>query len=420
MKNLFETTEDALRINGGWKDFFGAMIATKEMGNMTTRTFNMPTTVHIGVNAAAEVGPAAARQGASRALLVTDQILIDTGTIEPVFASLRQAGIPVEIYAGVDKEPTLTHVEDGLDIIRRGRCDLVIGCGGGSSLDVAKAVSVMATNPGVIQQYMGADKVRQKGLPLFAVPTTAGTGSEATMFTIITDSEHDVKMLIGSPYLMPQVAFVDPGLTMAMPRGLTAATGLDALTHAIEAYVSRKAQPMTDVLALSAVGLIYRNLPKAWQQPDDLEARSQTMLGAFQAGIAFSNASVALVHGMSRPVGALFHVPHGISNAALLGVVMEFSLSGNPKRYADIARAMGVDCPAQADDATVAQAGADAVKGLIAALKVPGLQHLGVSREKLDPVVAKMAEDALASGSPGNNPRLASKQEIIELYYAAL
>ncbi len=387
---------------------------------MTTRTFNMPATVHIGVNAAAKVGPTAARQGTARALLVTDQVLIDTGAIEPVLGSLREAGIPVETYSGVDKEPTLTHVRDGLDIIRRTHCDLVIGCGGGSSLDVAKAVSVMATNPGSIQDYMGADKLAHKGLPLFAVPTTAGTGSEATMFTIITDTEHDVKMLIGSPYLMPQVAFVDPGLTLGMPKGLTAATGLDALTHAIEAYVSRKAQPMTDVLALSAVKLIFQNLPKAWNRPQDIDARSKTMLGAFQAGIAFSNASVALVHGMSRPVGALFHVAHGISNAALLGVVMEFSLPGNLERYADIARAMGVDCPPEADARAVAQAGADAVKALIADLEVPSLMRLGVDREKLDPVVDKMAEDALASGSPGNNPRLASKQEIIELYYAAL
>jgi alcohol dehydrogenase len=205
-----------------------------------------------------------------------------------------------------------------------------------------------------------------------------------------------------------------------MPKGLTAATGLDALTHAIEAYVSRKAQPMTDVLALSAVRLITRHLPVAFANPDNMEARANTMIGSLQAGIAFSNASVALVHGMSRPVGALFHVPHGVSNAALLGVVMEFSLSGNTKRYADIARAMEVECIPDADDQTVALAGAAKVKELIAELQVPNLTALGVSRDKLDPVVDKMAEDALASGSPGNNPRLASKEEIVELYYAAL
>ena len=183
-------------------------------------------------------------------------------------------------------------------------------------MDVAKAISVLATNGNAIQDFMGFDKIPNKGLPVFAMPTTAGTGSEATMITIITDTLRNVKMLIGSPLLMPQAAFVDSTLTLKMPKGLTAATGLDALTHAIEAYVSVKAQPMTDVLALSAVGLIAENLPIAWRNPADREARAKTMLGALQAGIAFSNASVALVHGMSRPIGALFHVAHGVSNAA--------------------------------------------------------------------------------------------------------
>ena len=249
------------------------------------------------------------------------------------------------------------------------------------------------------------------------MPTTAGTGSEATLFTIITDTERDVKMLIGSPYLMPRVAIVDPQLTMGMPRHITAATGIDALTHAIEAYVSRKAQPMSDIMALSAVKLLYFNLPIAFAQPDNLEARSNTLLGALQAGIAFSNASVALVHGMSRPIGALFHVPHGVSNAALLGEVMEFSLSGNYARYADIAVAMGAP---RTDDITTAQIGAAKVRELVRQLEIPTLSKLGVSKEKLEPVAQKMAEDAIASGSPGNNPRIATKMEIVTLYYAAL
>ena len=379
----------------------------------------MPSKLHVGEGAAAYAGSEALRAGATKALVVTDKILIETGTVAPVLKSLKEARIAYEVYDGVDKEPTLQHVNDGLRIVREKKCDVLIGCGGGSPLDVAKAISVMATNPGEIQDYMGADKVNVKGLPLFAVPTTAGTGSEATMFTIITDTVNDVKMLIGSPLLLPSVAIVDPLLTMKMPRGLTAATGLDALTHAIEAYVSLKAQPMTDVLALSAIKLISRYLPTAWKNPDDTEARAQTMLGALQAGIAFSNASVALVHGMSRPIGALFHVPHGVSNAALLGVVMEFSLSGNMQRYADIACAMGV---ASADEAPekAAMKGAEKVKQIISDLEVPSLSKLGVTQEKLVPVVEKMALDAIASGSPGNNPRQASRDEIVQLYYNAL
>ena len=387
---------------------------------MSSRTFIMPSVLHVGEYAAIKTGPEAKRIGAQRALIVTDKNILDTGCIEPALTSMRESGLAIEMYAGVDSEPTLQHVEEALRIVKEKKCDLIVGCGGGSPMDVAKAISVLATNGNAIQDFMGFDKIPNKGLPVFAMPTTAGTGSEATMITIITDTLRNVKMLIGSPLLMPQAAFVDSTLTLKMPKGLTAATGLDALTHAIEAYVSVKAQPMTDVLALSAVGLIAENLPIAWRNPADREARAKTMLGALQAGIAFSNASVALVHGMSRPIGALFHVAHGVSNAALLGVVMEYSLPGNMRRYADIARAMGVDVAPDATDEEVAMAGAEKGKNLIKELEVPSLTQLGVTREKLEPVVEKMAADALASGSPGNNPKQASKEEIVSLYYAAL
>lgn len=412
---MFSIRRSELRIPFSWPE-----ILKREEVGMSYRTLRMPATLHVGENAATLVGPEAKSLGATRVLLVTDKNLLAAGGVEPVLDSLRGSGIDIEIYSGVDREPTLDHVEEGLRVVKSARCDLLVGCGGGSPLDVAKAISVMAVNSGKIQDYMGLNKVPFRGLPLFAVPTTAGTGSEATLFTIITDTEHNVKMLIGSPHLMPQVAFVDPALTLKMPRGLTAATGIDALTHAIEAYVSVKAQPMTDALALSAVKLISGYLLRAWETPDDLEARSNTMLGALQAGIAFSNSSVALVHGMSRPIGALFHIPHGVSNAALLGEVMEFSLPGNMERYADIARAMGVECSPNADIETVARAGADNVKQIIAALEIPSLAQLGVTREKLDPVVEQMADDAIASGSPGNNPRQAQKAEIVDLYYASL
>jgi len=310
-------------------------------------------------------------------------------------------------------------VLEGLNVLREGGCDILIACGGGSPIDVAKAVRVLATNQGAVEDYMGFNKIAKPGLPLIAIPTTAGTGSEATMVTIITDTGRDVKMLIGSPYLLPTVALVDPVLTLKMPRGLTAATGLDALTHAIEAYVSVKAQPMTDIIALSAIRKISRYLPQAWSNPENLEARSETMLGALQAGIAFSNSSVALVHGMSRPIGANFHVAHGVSNAALLGVVMEFSLMGAPDRYADVAAAMGIQVTG-VSPMEAAKMGAEEVKAMIRNLQIPTLSKLGVTREKLDNVVSKMADDAIESGSPGNNPRKATKDEIVELYYAAL
>ncbi|MDR0356378.1 MAG: iron-containing alcohol dehydrogenase [Deltaproteobacteria bacterium] len=385
---------------------------------MSINVLRVPPTIWFGEDAAKRAGAEAKRFKALKVLIITDAYMVSSGTINGVIDSLKEEGLQYDIYSGVDQEPTLAHVDECLALLKKTGGDLLIACGGGSPIDVAKAVSAMAVNPGKIQDYMGADKFTADCLPVIAVPTTAGTGSEATAVTIITDTERDVKMLISSPRIMPRVALVDPLLTLKMPKGLTAATGLDALTHAIEAYVSRKAQPMTDILALSAVKLISKYLPIAWAEPDNLEARTKTMLGALQAGMAFSNASVALVHGMSRPVGALFHVPHGVSNACLLGEVMDFSLSGNYERYAEVARAMGL--PDLADDVKTAESGAAKVRSIIKKLQVPTLTELGVSRDKLAPVVEKMAEDAIASGSPGNNPRLAAKEEIIQLYYAAL
>ncbi|MEW6532023.1 MAG: iron-containing alcohol dehydrogenase [Thermodesulfobacteriota bacterium] len=386
---------------------------------IASRPFRVPPTIHFGQNASAEAGPEAKRLKATKALVFTDKVLMSGGIIQPIIDSLAKAGVGVEIYDGIDAEPTLAHVQKGLELFRKKGCDILVAVGGGSPIDAAKAVSVMCTNPGKIQDYIGLGKIGTPGVPLIAVPTTAGTGSEATVYTIITDTEKDVKMLIGSPVIMPAAAIVDPLLTLKMPRGITAATGLDALIHAIEAYVSVKAQPMSDVFCLSAIRLLSEFLPQAWANPDNLEARSQTMLGALQAGIAFSNASVALVHGMSRPIGANFHVAHGISNAALLGVVMEFSLVGAPRRYADIAQAMGI-CVEGLPALEGARRGAEAVQALVKQLEVPSLTALGVGREKLEPLVSKMADDAIASGSPGNNPRRATKEEIINLYYAAL
>jgi alcohol dehydrogenase len=385
---------------------------------LSAKVFRTPSVIHVGPEAADRAGIEAKRLGAGSALMITDSFLRSSGTVEPVLNSLKSAGVSVEIYDGVNSEPTLAHVNECAALLKKSGCALLIGCGGGSPIDVAKAASILSGNPGNIREYMGLDRVPNEGLPVMAVPTTAGTGSEVTAVTIITDTERDIKMLITSPMIMPRVALVDPLLTLKMPKSITAATGLDALTHAVEAYVSRKAQPMTDVLALSAIRLISKNLPVAFAEPSNLEARAATLIGALQAGMAFSNASVALVHGMSRPIGALFHVPHGVSNAALLGVVMEFSLSGNYARYADVAVALGVE--PSGDVRALAEAGAKRVRELIRRLEIPGLAQLGVTREKLEPVARKMAADAVASGSPANNPRIASPEEIVKLYYEAM
>ena len=213
---------------------------------------------------------------------------------------------------------------------RNNGCDLVIGVGGGSPIDTAKAVALLSTNPGRVQDLVRPELTTQAALPIMAIPTTAGTGTEVSQYAVVTDVERAVKLVIISPFVIPQVALVDPLLTTGMSRSLTAATGLDALTHAIEAYVSAKAQPMSDAMSLSAIEILGKYLFRAWKDPLDHEARAWTMLGALHAGLAFSNSSTALVHGMTRAMGAAFHISHGVANAMLLADVMEFSLAGDP------------------------------------------------------------------------------------------
>jgi len=382
------------------------------------RFFRVPPVVVIGKNASCQVGEESRKLGVKKALIVTDRNLAEAGYLSRIKDSLGSEAMEYEIFDEVTTEPTVGYVEKGLDIYHQKKCDFIISLGGGSPIDTGKAISVMSSNSGAIRDYTGLDKVPKPGAPLIAIPTTAGTGSEATVYTIITDTKTNVKMLIGSPFLLPTVALIDPLLTVSSPPQLTAATGIDALTHAIEAYVSVKAQPMSDIFALSAIKLLSENLRQSWTNGNNLEARAGTMLGAFQAGIAFSNSSVALVHGMSRPIGAYFHVPHGLSNAALLVSVVEFSIIGNPKRYADIAKAMGERVEGLSPMKAASRA-LKALQELIRDIKIPTLSDLGITGDKLKKVVDQMAKDAIASGSPGNNPRKVSKKEIIELYWKA-
>ena len=388
------------------------------MAMSQTRQFRAPSVISTGLGAAKEAG-AYARQLGKKVLIVTDANLEKIGLLADVKASLDAAGVAYAVYDKVVMEPVVEHVDEGLLAFREAGADVVVAVGGGSPIDTGKAIAALSRNPGAISDYMGANKIAKPSAPLIAIPTTAGTGSEVTPFTIITNTATDVKMLISSPHLLPAVALVDPMMTLKMPRGITAATGLDALTHAIEAYVSVKAQPLTDTFALQAIRLISGNLRKAYSHPDDLEARSSVLMGALQAGLAFANSSVALVHGMARPIGAYFHVAHGISNAVLLPTVIEFSVPGDPRRYADIAEAMGEETGGLST-AEAAQRTVDAVKRLNADLQIPSLRGLGIDAARFEAVVAKMAVDAIASGSPGNNPRKATPEEIVALYRKAL
>jgi alcohol dehydrogenase class IV len=329
---------------------------------------------------------------------------------------LKEAGVHSVSYCEVNSEPTDVHVGEALAFCLEHKCDVIVAIGGGSCLDAAKAVAVLATNGGYIGDYLGGKKPVEKApIPLIAIPTTSGTGSEVTSVTVISNTKDDVKMMIKHPAFIPAVSFVDPVLTYSVPPKVTAATGVDALCHAVEAYISRLSQPMTDNYALSAIELIMNNLRSAYIDGSDREAREKMSLASMQAGLAFTNASVTLVHGMSRPIGALFHVPHGISNAMLLPAVLEFSKDGAADRLAVIGAIVRPDLKTLSKE-ELADAAVNEIKKLCCDLNIPNMKDYGLDKEKFSQVVSKMATDAIASGSPGNNPRVPSHEEVVELY----
>lgn len=381
--------------------------------------FEIPGTIVAGAGASATVGEQAARLGARRALIVTDPFILSTGIAERIQGHLRDSGVEASIFSDVQPDPTDSNVTAGLLALEEHEAQIVVAVGGGSALDAGKMVAVAKNNPGPLSEFMGYHRIPNAGLPVIAIPTTAGTGSEATRVTVITDSANHTKMMILDGKLVPSVALVDYELTISMPPALTAHVGVDTLTHGIEAYVSALSNPMTEPYALSCIGLVGRNLRRAWEAPEDREARAAMAIAACQGGIAFANASVCLVHGMSRPLGALFGVPHGLSNAVLLPAVTAYSLPGAPDRYADVARALGVAGP----DESAADAGArllDELSQLNEDLEVPRLGELpGVDERTFGESLAKMATDALASGSPARNPVVPDPTEIAAVYRQA-
>ena len=378
-------------------------------------TITMPRLLYIGGGAVAEVTMALARLGAARPLIVTDRFMESSGTLAKVTDRLDAAGLTWRVFSDTVPDTTTEVVDAGVEMLKAGHYDALVALGGGSPIDTAKAMSVLAANGGAMRDYKVPHEIPTIGMPVIAIPTTAGTGSEVTRFTVITDSERDEKMLITGLACCPAAAIVDYELTFTMPWRLTADTGIDSLTHAIEAYVSRKASPFTDGVARSAMSLIARHIRDACRAPDSRAAREAMMLGATQAGMAFSNASVCLVHGMSRPIGAFFHVPHGLSNAMLLPEITAFSAPAALERYADCARAMGVAAEGEGNQAAVARL-LDELRALNDDLKVPTPKAYGIDAQRYHELLPMMASQALASGSPGNNPRIPSADEIIALY----
>ena len=385
-----------------------------------TRTVVSPGRIELGAGAVGTVGGHAARYGDRALVVATEQIFEFHGGT--VVDALHDAGVETVVYTDVRPDPTVENIETAHDRYDREDCDVIVTLGGGSSIDTGKGVGILATNEGPIRGF-GVDRAGYEGVPepippLIAVNTTAGTGSEATRSVVVSDESTSTKFLIVSANVVPDVAIEDPELTASLPKSHTAFTGIDALTHAIEAYVSVKSYGVPDGYAEAAMERLARSLPVAWANGDDLAARADVMVGQLQAGQAFTNASVALVHGLARPLGAQLHIPHGLANGLILPYVVDFSSMAAPEKYAEVARILGV-----ADDHTptreAADAAAEGVLRLCRDVDLTGyLDDFGEvpSRDDYLAVVDEMTQDAIDSGSPDNNPRKPTREELEELF----
>jgi alcohol dehydrogenase class IV len=393
-----------------------------------TRLVVSPGRVVLGRGAVEEVGNYAATYGSKALVIATGQIHDIHG--DRIHDELAAAGVESVAYTDVRPDPTVENIEAAYDRYRQEGCDVIVTLGGGSSIDTGKGAGILAANEGDIREF-AVDEAGYEGVPrpippLIAVNTTAGTGSEATRSVVVTDEQSSTKFLIVSQNVVPHVAVEDPELTVSLPRSHTAFTGIDALTHAIEAFVSVKSYSVPDDFARSAIRRIGTSLPVAWANGDDMEARTEMMIAQLQAGQAFTNASVALVHGMARPLGAQLHVPHGLANGLLLPHVMEFSAMAAPGKYAEIARLLDAADESVPDREAARRAG-DAVHELSEAISLTSyLEEFGTVPERSAYVdsVGKMAEDAIESGSPDNNPRKPTRDELetlfVDLYDDAL
>jgi alcohol dehydrogenase class IV len=377
--------------------------------------FASPRLLLVSAGAVRQIAEVMAKFGLSRPLVVTDPFMVSSGHVRHCLDSLAAAGLAVAVFSDTVPDPTDTVIEAGVVELNRGDFDCLIGFGGGSPIDTAKAMAILAAGGGRMRDYKAPFAADKGALPVIAIPTTAGTGSECTRFTVITDTERDEKMLIAGLGALPLAALVDYELTYSVPPRTTADTGVDSLTHALEAYVSKRANPISDALALSAMALIGANIRTAYAEPRSAAAREAMMLGATEAGLAFSNSSVALVHGMSRPIGAHFHVPHGLSNAMLLPAITRFSVPGAEARYGEAARRIGFATPVDGD-ATAAAKLITGLERLNKDLSVPTPADYGIGEAVWNGKMALMAEQALASGSPANNPKVPTAEEIVGLY----
>jgi lactaldehyde reductase len=373
---------------------------------------------YFGAGARKELPEVLNRMGLKKALVCSDKGLIKVGTTAKVTEVLDGINFPYEIYSEIKPNPTVTNVKQGVEAFKKSGADCIIAIGGGSSMDTAKGIGIVSNNPEFadVVSLEGVAPTKHKSVPIIALPTTAGTGAEVTINYVIIDEERQAKMVCVDPNDIPAVAIVDPELMYSLPKGLTAATGMDALTHAIEGYITKGAWVMSDMYELQAIKMIAENLPIAVEEPTNPVGREGMALAQYIAAQAFSNVGLGLVHGMAHPMGSLHDIPHGVANALLLPTIMEFNMPKCIEKFGVIAKTMGVNTDGMTAE-QAAQAAVDAVKALSIRVGIPQtLTELGIKESDIPALAAQAIADVCTPG----NPRDVTEAEIVELYKKVL
>lgn len=370
--------------------------------------FVLPTEIRYGENAASGLPAELNRRHIGSVLLVSDPAIMSRDFATKIIRDLEQEGIKVRTFDRVEPNPKDQNVEEAAALAREIKADALVALGGGSPIDCAKAAAIVATHRGKVRDFEDRSRINGSPLPLFTIPTTAGTGSEVTFSSVITDTREDFKFTVKSPLVAPQIAFIDPLLTHSMPAGLTAATGMDALTHAVEAYTAKVANPLSDAAALYAVELINTHLEKAVVEPANREARAGMMTGSLLAGIAFSHSDVAAVHCLAEALGGKYDTPHGVCNAVVLPVMMEYNLDFAVEKYARIARAMDLEFNKPEEGARLA---VERTKELARKVGLPDFTSFGVQEKDF----RELADNSTRNGSNADNPRPMSSDDYMEV-----
>jgi len=375
--------------------------------------FYSPTRIIFGEGSLKRVGEEAKKFG-KKVLIVTGKSSTKkSGSLDDLVNSLASHNLQVEVFNKVEPDPSVETVEEGAKVAKKCAVDVVIGLGGGSSMDVAKGIALLMTNKGKITDYFGTDKVKEPAVPIIAIPTTAGTGSEVTKYAVVTDRKKMLKQIIGSSHISPRLAILDPLLTLSMPASLTANTGADALSHAIEGYVSTQANPVGDILALKSIALIAEALPQAISQPNNLEVREKMLFASMLAGMVISSAGAGIIHGMGYFITLHYDAPHGLANGLLMPEVMEFNLVANPAKYKNIAEAMGKKIEGLSE-MEAARLSVVAMRELLQKIGIPkGMKEIGVKEESLAGFAKTVSRNERLLTL---NPRRPTRKEIEEIY----